>query len=117
MCDLFECLIFSQPGTDIQQYVQEKKADFRQPHIICVGNSVELGPFFVIFNHQVLMAGHCPLRAVELPVKTHYVFDVLFCTSLAPSCNFVEDFLFKLHAVRATAKVIELEALLSNLPL
>jgi hypothetical protein len=40
-----------------------------------------------------------------------------FVTSLAPSCNFVEDFLFKLHAVRATAKVIELEALLSNLPL
>jgi hypothetical protein len=101
---------FPQSGTDLQQYVLQKKADFRQPHILCVGNIVELGPFFLVVDHQLLSAGHCPLRAVELLVKTHYVFDVLFCASLAPFCNFVEVFLFRLTSVRATAKVIELEA-------
>jgi hypothetical protein len=107
-------LIFSSLELTFSCTVQGKKADFSQPHIIFVGNAVELGPFFLVVDHQVLPAGHCPLRAVELLVKTHYVFDVLFCGALAPLCNFVEVFLFKLSSVRAKAKVIELEALLSS---
>lgn len=99
---------------DIQEFALAKKAEFSQPHLICAGTPAELGPFFVVLDHRLLSAGPAPLRAIDLLVKCHYVFDVKYCPTLVNFFNFIDVFLYRVPEARAFSKVVEMEAIISN---
>jgi hypothetical protein len=99
---------------DIQEFALSKKAEFSQPHIICAGTPADLGPFFVVLDHRLLSVGPEPLRAIDLLVKCHYVFDVKYCEALQNFFNFLDVFLYRTPNVRAFSKVVEVENILSK---
>lgn len=77
------------PRDDASTRSHEKGPKNVQPFLLCVKVCDGIFNYFLKIDQHVFSVGHPSMRAIDILIKTHYVFDVKFSSDLVNFYNFI----------------------------